>query len=407
MTEVTFRGFAGLHLQGDDLGSAHDPTVLLLHSGCEDRTVWRATAEAMVRAGRRVVNLDLRGHGRSGRSPDKRYDLDALVGDLRAVLAQIEVRPVIIAGPLSGWIATVALSEMNEQATAGLILVDMPPRLDAVVAEETKDRYRQEAADDAETCFDPAFLDAFDHRQALARIDEAAARLRVPTLIIRSGESPYTTQGDVAAFASLIQNCENAELGGFNDLLSFEAVDVFNALVLDFLERKCPRMPQAYVSGSDTRLLRNAMGCFATGVCVVTAKTAAGQPIGLTVNSFTSVSLEPPLVLICIARSAGSLPELEAATHFAINILHIGQQEVSNLFARPGEDRFAQVDWEYTDTGIPILTNSLGNIECHKHALHEAGDHVVFLGEVERVRFDQRRDPLLYYAGKYRRLHLS
>ncbi|HBL92405.1 MAG TPA: flavin reductase, partial [Hyphomonas sp.] len=91
---------------------------------------------------------------------------------------------------------------------------------------------------------------------------------------------------------------------------------------------------------------RDALGCFATGVTIVTALNQKMHPIGLTANSFTSVSLDPPLLLVCIAKTAGSLEALRAAAYFGVNVLHIGQQTISNRFAKPGEDRFAQTSWQ-------------------------------------------------------------
>jgi flavin reductase (DIM6/NTAB) family NADH-FMN oxidoreductase RutF len=97
----------------------------------------------------------------------------------------------------------------------------------------------------------------------------------------------------------------------------------------------------------------------------------------------------------------------ESAPHFGINVLHIGQQPISNLFASRVPDRFSQVDWEPGQRGVPILTKSLASIECARHAVHDGGDHIILVGRVERARFESRRDPLLYFSGKYRRLHLG
>jgi flavin reductase (DIM6/NTAB) family NADH-FMN oxidoreductase RutF len=142
-------------------------------------------------------------------------------------------------------------------------------------------------------------------------------------------------------------------------------------------------------------------------VTVVTAPDAEGQPVGLTANSFTSVSLDPPLLLVCIAKTAGSLAALEVAENFAVNVLHIGQQPTSNLFAKSGEDRFSETPWRRGHNDAPLLTGALANFECKRHALHDGGDHVILVGEVVRARFEPRRDPLLYFRGKYRRLHFA
>src|SRR3546814_1665561 len=135
-----------------------------------------------------------------------------------------------------------------------------------------------------------------------------------------------------------------------------------------------------YREGSDARTFRDALGCFATGVTVVTAMCPDGTPIGLTANSFTSVSLDPPLLLVCIANSAGSAPYLREAGRFAVNVLQIGQQPTSNRFAGKGEDRFAATPWIKGEFGTPVLTGSLSSFECARHAVHDGGDHLLLVG---------------------------
>ena len=186
-----------------------------------------------------------------------------------------------------------------------------------------------------------------------------------------------------------------------------DAVEAENAALLGFLERQAPREALHYQAGSDPRTLRDALGCFATGVTVVTTLDEAGQPVGLTANSFSSVSLDPPLILFCLARSSTNVERFRQAEHFAINVLHIGQQPTSGVFARSQADRFQDVAWETWDTGAPILSGALASFECGTEQIVEAGDHLVIIGRVTRARFEPRRDPLLYFRGKYRRLHFS
>lgn len=186
-----------------------------------------------------------------------------------------------------------------------------------------------------------------------------------------------------------------------------DPVEAFDIALVGFLEKNAPREAVVYHSGSDARTLRDALGCFATGVTVVTTRDGAGSPIGLTANSFSAVSLDPPLILFCLAKSSSNLARFRAAEHFAINVLHIGQQPTSGVFARSTEDRFQDVAWESWDTGAPILSGSLASFECATHEVVEAGDHLVFIGRVLRARFEPRRDPLLYFRGKYRRLHFA
>ena len=162
-----------------------------------------------------------------------------------------------------------------------------------------------------------------------------------------------------------------------------------------------------YRSGHDARTLRDALGCFATGVTVVTWLGPDGQPAGLTVNSFTSVSLDPPLLLVNLAKKAASAASLIAASHFAVNVLQTGQQPASIRFSTRDEDRFGATPWECGEAGAPILAESLGVFECEQYAVHDGGDHHILIGQVVKASFDASLDPLLYFRGKYRRLHFD
>lgn len=162
-----------------------------------------------------------------------------------------------------------------------------------------------------------------------------------------------------------------------------------------------------YRTGSDPRTLRDALGCFATGVTVVTCLDPDGEPCGLTVNSFTSVSLDPPLLLVCVAKPARCAVPLAEAEHFAINVLQTGQQPASIRFSTPAEDRFGPTSWSVGETGAPLLMESLGVFECQRFAVYDGGDHHILVGRVLRASFDPNLDPLLYFRGRYRRLHFD
>lgn len=132
----------------------------------------------------------------------------------------------------------------------------------------------------------------------------------------------------------------------------------------------------------DARALRDAFGAFITGVTVVTTTDASGRPIGFTANSFSSVSLDPPLLLVCLARTSRNFETMTTAKGFAVNILAEGQKEVSNTFARPVEDRFASVAWERGPLGAPIFPDAAAWFDCAMHEVVEAGDHVILIGRV-------------------------
>ncbi len=162
-----------------------------------------------------------------------------------------------------------------------------------------------------------------------------------------------------------------------------------------------------YRSGSDPRTLRDALGCFATGVTVVTCLDGDGNPVGLTANSFTALSLDPPLLLVCIAKASASAGPLSKAAHFAVNVLQTGQQPASITFSTRVEDRFGRTEWGCGEHGAPVLRESLSVFECARNALHDGGDHWILVGEVKKASFEPGLDPLLYFRGSYRRLHFD
>ncbi len=406
MAQSQFKGFAGVAIRGDRLGDPDDPLVLLVHGGGQTRDIWRDAAAALVKAGRQVIAIDLRGHGESEWPVDARYDFGAYVEDLRAILAQLPSRPVIVGASIGGWVAAVAIGEDGGHLASGLILVDAPPNLDLSNIRKTAGALRA-ASETARGAWDPRMLDRFHLEDALKRFKAAAPNIRVPALFVRGALSDITDAASAGHIVDQIPGAEYAEIGDAGHLVASDRGDLFSATLLDFLERRIPRFVPEYRSGSDARTLRDALGCFATGVTVVTAFDENGVPVGLTANSFTSVSLDPPLLLVCIAKTSGSLKAIQITDHFAVNVLHIGQQPASSLFALPGEDRFRHTPWKRGRHDAPILSNALANFECRRHQMHDGGDHIILVGEVVRATFDPRRDPLLYFRGKYRRLHFS
>ena len=156
---------------------------------------------------------------------------------------------------------------------------------------------------------------------------------------------------------------------------------------------------------TDSRDLRNALGRFATGIAVVTAIDPDGNPIGLTVNSFSAVSLEPALVLWCLDNSSHNLNAFRNASHHAINILSIEQQDLSNRFATWPADRFAGLPWQRGMGDAPVFPACCATFEVVNQTQHDAGDHTIFVGRVERFAETLDLDPLLFYAGQYRALN--
>jgi flavin reductase (DIM6/NTAB) family NADH-FMN oxidoreductase RutF/pimeloyl-ACP methyl ester carboxylesterase len=407
MTVIGFKGFGGIRLEADDLGDPDAPSVLLIHGGGQTRKVWEPVLRALVAAGRRVVNLDLRGHGGSEWPEDARYDFQSYVEDLRAVLEQLGGRPVIVAATLGGWIATIALGSDAAVLASGLVIADQPTEVDAETSRAVSDRLRSRLAGTEAPDWDVRMLDRIDVDAVATQLGDAAANIAVPVLFVRGALNDMVTNAQAEAYVAHLPSAEFAEVADADLLVTPERMEVFNGLLLEFLERKQPLAPARYETGSDARTFRDALGCFATGVTIVTAVAPDGTPIGLTANSFTSVSLDPPLLLVCIANNAGSADVLRNATHFGVNVLQIGQQPTSNRFAGKGEDRFAATPWEPGIGGIPVLTGSLASFECQHYSLNDGGDHFILVGQVLKATYEPRRDPLLYFRGKYRRLHFA
>ena len=160
-----------------------------------------------------------------------------------------------------------------------------------------------------------------------------------------------------------------------------------------------PRKAQA--PGFSQRDFRSALGMFATGVTIVTARATDGTLIGLTANSFNSVSLTPPLVLWSLSRAAASLAAFSAGSHYAINILAADQKTLAERFAARGADRWDGVAYRQGQGGAPLLEGAAASFECFNRSRYEEGDHVIFVGEVEQCAWRSGASPLLFHGGQF------
>ncbi len=154
----------------------------------------------------------------------------------------------------------------------------------------------------------------------------------------------------------------------------------------------------------DPREFRNALGCFATGVCVITADPEGYTPFGMTVNSFASVSLDPPLVLWSLQNDSEMYEAWEKTQRFAINILRADQQDMSNQYAKKGDHALSDEHVGAGETGVPILPDTLVTFECEMEATHPGGDHVIIVGRVLAMDSRENGQPLLFCNGGYREL---
>ncbi|MDX5410675.1 MAG: flavin reductase family protein [Thauera sp.] len=153
-----------------------------------------------------------------------------------------------------------------------------------------------------------------------------------------------------------------------------------------------------------TRQFRDALGMFATGITVVATRAPDGQPIGLTVNSFNSVSLDPPLIVWSLSSNLPCVPIFESCEYYSVNVLAADQDNISNVFASRSDDKFAGIETDTGMYGVPLLKGCCARFECRNTVRHDGGDHIVFISEVVRFDHDESHPPLIYWGGAYQRL---
>jgi 3-hydroxy-9,10-secoandrosta-1,3,5(10)-triene-9,17-dione monooxygenase reductase component len=154
----------------------------------------------------------------------------------------------------------------------------------------------------------------------------------------------------------------------------------------------------------DDKQFRSVLGHFATGVTIITAMDGE-EPVGMAANSFTSLSLDPPLVLFCVAHTSSTWPRIEQAGTFAINILGEGHEELSQLFAMKGADRFSKTPWRIGVSGAPVLEEAIAYLDCRFEAEYPGGDHKIIVGRVLDLDMREGARPLLFFKGGYERMH--
>ncbi len=156
------------------------------------------------------------------------------------------------------------------------------------------------------------------------------------------------------------------------------------------------------LDNEERRNFRNALGHYPTGITVVTALADNGAKVGLTVNSFTSISLHPPLILFAVALRAASAPVFQRGVRFAVNLLGAHQRDLAQIFARSNPDKFAGLDCSVGQGDVPLLKDCSGWLEALVHDIFPAGDHLLIVGRVDKFAHDQDAVPLLYHRGQYK-----
>ena len=219
-----------------------------------------------------------------------------------------------------------------------------------------------------------------------------------PALFATGERDPNSTPAMAEAMAASAIRAKSAVIPGARHLMPLTAADETNALLKDFLGHR--------LSPFEARELRTAFGSFMTGVTIVTTMGVDGQPRGFTANSFTSVSIEPPLLLICIGKSAASMDVFRQAKGFAVNILSEAQKDASVLFASKRADKFEAAKWHKGPFGNPLIDGSAAWFDCARYQVIDAGDHIILMGHIEAFSYTDA-NPLGYARGGYITLGLE
>lgn len=403
-------------------GVAGAPVVVLIHGVGMASEVWGPQIAALS-ARHDVIALDMPGHGGSSLPPEDAR-LSDYAGQVVALLDALAIPSAVLIGHSMG--ALVALetalshpARVRAVAALNAVFCRTPEQRAIVTARagalDAEGRAASHAAAVARWFGAPvpaelqasaaqvaALLAAGDpagyaRTYALFAASDDAHRdrlssLAVPALFITADGDANSTPAMSQAMAALAPQGRAEVLQGARHMMTLTHPDEVNARLLAFLD--------ALAAPFDAKAFRQALGAFLTGVTVVTTRNADGEMRGFTANSFSSVSLDPPLILVCLAKTASSFPVFSAAQNFAVSVLAAHQKDVSALFASKSPDKFSGAPWQLGPAGSPVITGAAAWFDCLRHEVVEAGDHVILIGHVSGFGAGSEA-PLGYCRGAY------
>ncbi|WP_214473663.1 alpha/beta fold hydrolase [Mesorhizobium sp. dw_380] len=407
--------------------------VLFIHGVGMNAAIWQPQIERMARRFE-VIAIDMLGHGRSPLPPPHPELADYADQSIR-LLDHLGLDKAFVVGHSMGALIAQELALRAPGRVRRIVSLNAvfrrPPQLAAAVRERAAALTgRGDAAGATQTIARwfgdpvPAELKAAAETtaSALARVDpegyartyrlfaradaEHAERLQtlaVPALFMTGSEDRNSSPAMSAAMARLAPYGRCTVLPGERHMMAVAAPDLTTRHIVDFLgEDEAVEQSSAAETdtGFDSGEFRRALGSFLTGVTIVTTIGPEGEPRGFTANSFTSVSLDPPLVLVCIAHKASGHPVFATAKSFAINVLNEDQKAASGVFASKAIDKFASAAWHPGRTGSPVLDGSVAAFDCDMERLVEAGDHSILIGRVRDFGHNSSQ-PLGYCRGAY------
>jgi flavin reductase (DIM6/NTAB) family NADH-FMN oxidoreductase RutF/pimeloyl-ACP methyl ester carboxylesterase len=411
------------------LRSGRGEPVILVHGVGMAAEIWAPQIEALSRH-HDVIAYDMLGHGGSGLPPPD-AGLSDYADQLRAVMDGLGIARAHLVGHSMGALVVLefalahpdrvlSVAALNavycrsqeqrsavEKRAAGLERGSHLDTIDATIARWFGDpapERMQAAADTTRRLL--GAVDPVGYRRAyrlFATADEAhrgrLQRLQAPSLFLTGTGDPNSTPEMSRAMAAEAANGRCEILPGERHMMTLTAPGEVNSRLFAFLA-------SAAAPAIDAKSFRRALGAFATGVTVVATTQGDGTPRGFTANSFTSVSLDPPLVLVCIAKSASSYEVFSQAPAFSINVLAEDQRETSGLFASKAADKFERAAWHRSAHDNPIIAGAAAWFDCRMHSLVDAGDHAILIGRVLDFG-DTPANPLGYCRGAYVTFGLS
>ena len=403
------------------------PAVVLIHGVGLQKAIWDPQVEALL-ADHDVIAMDMPGHGGSSRPPEQPH-LSDYADAVLALLDGLGIARVHVVGHSMGALVALEFALTHPDRVAGVVAVNavfcrtaaqraaIAARVDALEGGQNLPDWSGTLARWFGDPVPAQLAAAADHTKALlADVDPVGytrtyrvfaesdaehggrlARLAVPALFVTGAEDPNSTPAMSEAMARIAPKGRLVVMPEVRHMLPLTHVAAFNGELRAFL---AAADAVAAIAPVDPRAFRRALGSFLTGITVVATVQSDGNPRGFTANSFTSVSLDPPLILICIAKTASSCPVFSAADHFSVNILAEHQMSVSGLFASKSADKFAGVSWRHGPAGSPVIDEVAAWFDCRREEVIDAGDHVILIGRVAGFE-DRGVNPLGYCRGAH------
>ena len=394
--------------------------LLLLHGVGMCAEAWGPQIEALSQT-HRVIALNMPGHG-SSPLPEGSLLPDYIAWAARAI-DSLGLAKVSVAGHSMGALIALGLAVELPTKIARVALLNAVYRRDPAARAAVVARANSIAGGDFDLdtplnrWFDPGdparalvsgWLSQVDRKgyamayRAFALGDathaDGLATLQCPALFLTADGDPNSTPAMARQMAEIAPDARVLVIPGHRHMVSLTAPQAVSAALKDWLQRNAKGQDQ--MTQDQRRALRDAFGTFMTGVTVVTTMDPGGKPVGFTANSFSSVSLDPPLLLVSLAKSSSNYKTFTETGHFAINILAEDQRDISTTFAKPVADRFATVKWYAEPQASPILAGVAAWFDCTTHQVVDAGDHALLIGRIDS--FASNAAPGLgYYRGSY------